>query len=221
MNCVPYKRDRPSICKMSWKCAVLHRPACREPRSTKLSAWRMKFGVTFFFFPVLGRVILFPEAILAVTCVACTQRHCTHRYPPLHSSYLLSPPAGRPPAWTSAARRRLSSPGVSTSPSGIFLRPVSPNSPDNTAPVTDNHVFPTPHVHHTARERRPPSLSWVQIPLISNSASPLNPMRQKAEKEAETNRLRSSCTLDRRHECCQWHDLVFENVFTLSDDSRD
>ncbi len=103
-------------------------------------------------------------------------------------------------------------------PSGGFLLRVSrppcrgfsasrlPNSPEDTDRVTDIHVSPTSHTHRAATERQPPSLTWVQSPITSNSASPLNPMRQKAEKEAETNRLRSGCTLDRRHEC-YWHYL--------------
>lgn len=52
---------------------------------------------------------------------------------------------------------------------------------------------------------QPPSPTSAQFSATSNSA--LHPMRQTAEKEGETNRLRSSCTLHRRQECCRWHDF--------------
>lgn len=143
---------------------------------------------------------------------ASSRRRCTHHHHTtiqLHSSYLLSlqldalqpvrSPAVRPAG--------VSPPGVSTFPSGGFF--CVPNSPEDTAGVTDIHVLPTSHFHHTAVERRPPSLTWIQFSVKSNSASPLNPMRQKAETEAETHWWRSSCTLDRRHGCCGCH-----NVFT-------
>lgn len=94
--------------------------------------------------------------------------------------------------------RRGPSPPISTSLSALSASRL-PNSPEVSVRV-NNHVPPTSHSHHTATQRRPPSITWVRSPIISKSASPLIPMRQK-EKEAETNRLRSSCTLDPRYQC--------------------
>lgn len=131
----------------------------------------------------------------------------SHHHP---ASFILpaQPPAGRPPAGPVPC-----CPSGGGFSSGCLDLPVGffcvPNSPEDTAGVTDIHVLPTSHFHHTAVERRPPSLTWIQFSVKSNSASPLNPMRQKAETEAETHWWRSSCTLDRRHGCCGCH-----NVFT-------
>lgn len=144
------------------------------------------------------------QLFLAVAYFAPKQRRYTHRHLPL--SFIL--PA-QPASWTrSSLLPRLS---------GGFLhrvpRPPSPSQRFSPRPVSKK--FTTGHCScywhscfftHSYREAATISLTWK-----SNSASPLNPMRQKAEKEAETNRLRSSCTLDRRHECCQWHYLVFSH----------
>ena len=65
---------------------------------------------------------------------------------------------------------------------------------------------------HSCREGGHHLLTWIQFSVKSNSASPLNPMRQNAETEAETHWWRSSCTLDRRHGCCRCHTVFAHDL---------
>lgn len=191
-----------SFHKMSWKCALQHSPASKQPRNIKLRVLWMKFGVMFWHWS-----LSFYCCATILSCgIFCTQTTTLHTPSPstfIHltcSACQLDALQFAPPAV-----RRVSSPGTSTS---------FPQSEVFTASRLQKK-FTTGHCScywhscfftHSYREAATISLTWK-----SNSASPLNPMRQKAEKEAETNRLRSSCTLDRRHECCQWHYLVFSH----------
>lgn len=126
-------------------------------------------------------MILFNDLIIAETHVASNQEHCAHRYAPV--SFILPAQFA---SWTWSPAGFF--PGCLDLLVGFFLRPVSPKS-------TGGHVSCSPH-----SDRKAATIYnlGVQFPIISRSASPLNPMRQK-EKEAETNWLRSGCTLDRRH----------------------
>lgn len=98
-----------------------------------------------------------------------------------------------------------------TSTSGLFSASRLLNSPERTVRLTGVPACQTPHIRGHQLQLRSGS-RWT-----SNRASASHPMRQTAEKEGETNQLRSGCTLHRRREW--WHDFgVWRNVFTQGDE---
>lgn len=128
--------------------------------------------------------------------------------------HLPSLPAGCPPVWSPAVRRASSAGSLlDRPPRRGFSASRLLNSPEHTVRLTGVPACQTSHIrgHHLQL--------GSSSQLTSNCASASHPMRQTAEKEGETNQLRSSCTLHRRQEWCQWHDFgVRKNVFRQSDD---